>query len=372
MYKIPSLPLQQDLDTIAILKQLNRANRKLAELKGLALTIPNENILIDTLVLQEAKESSEVENIVTTHDELYQADANAEHLVVSLQTKEVLHYCEAMKYGFSLVRKNKLLSLSMIKEIQRRLEQNNAGFRAVPGTSLRNQRGEVVYEPPQDKQTIEQLMGNLEQFLNDDALSNLDPLIKMAIIHHQFESIHPFYDGNGRIGRIINILFLVVKDLLDLPILYLSRYIIDNKAEYYKQIQDVRESGDWEPWILFMLKGVEETAINTIRLVNEISILMKDYKVRLKNVLGKSYRHELLNNLFRHPYTKIEFIEREMEVSRFTASRILDKIVKEGLLEKAKRGKSNYFLNNALIALLTNQKEHIGLSPEEIIESVTI
>lgn len=164
----------------------------------------------------------------------------------------------------------------------------------------------------------------------------------------------------------------MVKDLLDLPILYLSRYIIDNKAEYYKQIQDVRESGDWEPWILFMLKGVEETAIDTIRLVNEISILMKDYKVRLKNVLGKSYRHELLNNLFRHPYTKIEFIEREMEVSRFTASRILDKIVKEGLLEKAKRGKSNYFLNNALIALLTNQKEHIGLSPEEIIESVTI
>lgn len=372
MYKIPSLPLQQDLDTIAILKQLNRANRKLAELKGLALTIPNENILIDTLVLQEAKESSEVENIVTTHDELYQADANAEHLMVSLQTKEVLHYCEAMKYGFSLVRKNKLLSLSMIKEIQRRLEQNNAGFRAVPGTSLRNLRGEVVYEPPQDKQTIEQLMGNLEQFLNDDALSNLDPLIKMAIIHHQFESIHPFYDGNGRTGRIINILFLVVKDLLDLPILYLSRYIIDNKAEYYKQIQDVRESGDWEPWILFMLKGVEETAIDTIRLVNEISILMKDYKVRLKNVLGKSYRHELLNNLFRHPYTKIEFIEREMEVSRFTASRILDKIVKEGLLEKAKRGKSNYFLNNALIALLANQKEHIGLSPEEIIESVTI
>ncbi len=372
MYKIPTLPLQQDLDTIAILKQLNKANRKLAELKGLALTIPNENILIDTLVLQEAKESSEVENIVTTHDELYQADANAEHLVVSLQTKEVLHYCEAMKYGFLLVRKNKLLSLSMIKEIQRRLEQNNAGFRAVPGTSLRNQRGEVVYEPPQDKQTIEQLMGNLEQFLNDDALSSLDPLVKMAIIHHQFESIHPFYDGNGRTGRIINILFLVVKDLLDLPILYLSRYIIDHKAEYYKQIQNVRESGDWEPWILFMLKGVEETAIDTIRLVNEISFLMKDYKVRLKNILGKSYRHELLNNLFRHPYTKIEFIEREMEVSRFTASRILDKIVKEGLLEKAKKGKSNYFLNNALITLLANHKEHIRLSPEEIIESITI
>lgn len=265
-----------------------------------------------------------------------------------------------------------MLTLSMIKDIQARLEQNNAGFRAVPGTSLKNQRGEVVYEPPQDKQTIEQLMGNLELFLNDDTLSDLDPLVKMAIIHHQFESIHPFYDGNGRTGRIINILFLVVKELLDLPILYLSRYIIDNKSEYYRQIQTVRETGNWEQWVLFILKGVEETAMDTIRLVSEISFLMKDYKVRLKELLGKSYRHELLNNLFRHPYTKIEFIEKELEVSRFTASRILDKIGKAGLLEKAKKGKSNYFLNNALIALLTNNKGHTNLSPNDIIESVTV
>lgn len=194
----------------------------------------------------------------------------------------------------------------------------------------------------------------------------------MAIIHHQFESIHPFYDGNGRTGRIINILFLVVKELLDLPILYLSRYIIDNKAEHYRQIQAVRDSGNWEPWVLFVLKGVEETATDTIRLVGEISLLMKDYKVRLKSLLGKSYRHELLNNLFRHPYTKIEFIEKELEVSRFTASRILDRIAKEGLLEKAKKGKGNYFLNNALIALLTNNKDRTDLSPEDIIESITI
>ena len=372
MYKIPPLPLEQNLDTVAILKQLNRANRKLAELKGVALTIPNENILIDTLVLQEAKESSEVENIVTTHDELYQADTDAGQLVVSLQTKEVLHYCEAMKYGFSLVRKNKILSLSMIKEIQAHLEQNNAGFRAVPGTSLKNQRGEVVYEPPQEKRIIESLMSNLGIFLNDDTLSDLDPLVKMAIVHHQFESIHPFYDGNGRTGRIINILSLVVKDLLDLPILYLSRYIVDNKTEYYKQIQAVRDTGNWEPWVLFILKAVEETAMDTIRLVGQISSLMKDYKIRLKAVLGKNYRHELLNNLFSHPYTKIEFLEKELEVSRFTASRILDKIVKEGILEKAKRGKSNYFLNTSLIALLAKSKEHTNLSPEEIIESVTI
>lgn len=194
----------------------------------------------------------------------------------------------------------------------------------------------------------------------------------MAIIHHQFESIHPFYGGNGRTGRIINILFLVVKELLDLPILYLSRYIIDNKAEHYRQIQAVRDSGNWEPWVLFVLKGVEETATDTIRLVGKISLLMKDYKVRLKSLLGKSYRHELLNNLFRHPYTKIEFIEKELEVSRFTASRILDRIAKEGLLEKAKKGKGNYFLNNALIALLTNNKDRTDLSPEDIIESITI
>lgn len=372
MYEIPTLPLSQDLDTIAILKQLNKANRKLAELKGIALTIPNENILIDTLVLQEAKESSEIENIITTHDELYQADMDAGQLVVSLQTKEVLHYCEAMKYGFSLVRKNKLLTLTMIKEIQARLEQNNAGFRSVPGTSLKNQRGEIVYEPPQDKQTIERLMSNLELFLNDDTLSDLDPLVKMAIIHHQFESIHPFYDGNGRTGRIINVLMLVLKDLLDLPILYLSRYVIENKAEYYKLIQAVRETGEWEPWVLFILRGVEMTATDTIRLVSEISVLMKEYKVKLKKLLGKSYRHELLNNLFRHPYTKIEFVEKEMDVSRFTASRILDKIVGEGLLEKAKKGKTNYFLNNALIDLLSNNKEHTNLSPDDIIESITV
>lgn len=371
MYKIPTLPITQDLDTIEILKQLNKANRKLAELKGVAMTIPNENILIDTLVLQEAKESSAVENIVTTHDELYQADVDPDKLSISFQTKEVIHYCEAMKHGFALVRKNKILTLSMIKDIQARLEQNDAGFRAVPGTSLKNQRGEIVYQPPQDKQTIELLMANLEIFINDDSLSDLDPLIKMAIIHHQFESIHPFYDGNGRTGRIINVLFLVVKEQLDLPVLYLSRYIIDNKLEYYSLIQSVRDTGNWVPWILFILKGVEETATDSIRTVNNIGQLMKSQKLQLKATLGKSYRHELLNNLFRHPYTKIEFVEKEMEITRYTASRILDKVTESGLLTKVKRKNSNYYLNNELIELFSSDKKITEFSPNDIIDSIT-
>ena len=372
-YSIPKLPLHIDLETKAILKQLNLANKQLAELKGVAQTIPNETILINSLTLQEAKDSSEVENIVTTHDELYRADLDIHKAIISASTKEVLNYRQAIQTGFTLIRKNKLLTNNVIKNIQQILEENSAGFRAVPGTMLKNSKGEIIYTLPQDKQIVEQTMENLEQYINDSSMSDIDPLIKMAIIHHQFESIHPFYDGNGRTGRIISILYLVANDLLDLPILYLSRFITHNKGEYYRLLQDVREVEDnapqWEAWILFMLKGVEETAKETIRLVKGIAFLMNEYKQILRPLFAKQYRHELLNNLFFHPYTKIDFVQRDMMVQRKAAAKYLDMIVASGLMEKIKIGRTNYYMNTKLIELFVNHVTILN-SDIESIESV--
>lgn len=373
-YQIPNLPLPYDLETKEILRQVNRANRKLAELKGVAQTIPNEQILISSLTLQEAKDSSEVENIVTTQDELYKADLDLKNVVINASTKEVLNYRQAMQRGFELVRRTKLLTLNDIKKIQEELEYNKAGFRSVPGTKLMNQQGETVYTPPQSGQEVVLLMDNLEKYINNPQMQDIDPLIKMAVIHHQFESIHPFYDGNGRTGRIILILYLVLNNLLDLPILYLSRYITHNKAEYYRLLQAVRDkntnnSKEWEEWVLFILKGVEATAEETIRLIKGISRLMMEYKNVLRPLFGRQYKHELLNNLFFHPYTKIEFIEKDMMVQRKTATKYLDMIVKEGLLQKIKIGRFNYYMNTKLIELFMNQQEP-EKAQEYVIESV--
>jgi Fic family protein len=376
-YKIPHLPLSYDLETKAILKQLNQANRRLAELKGVALTIPNENILVSTLTLQEAKDSSEVENIVTTQDDLYQGAAESlSNFVVNAATKEVLNYREALHHGFLLVKEKGVLTSSVIKEIQKTLEHNSAGFRSVPGTALKRSDGKTVYTPPQDKQTILKLMDNLERFINDERLSDLDPLIKLCIIHHQFESIHPFYDGNGRTGRIICVLYLVLTGCLDLPILYLSRYITHNKGEYYRLIQAIRNKNEdnatqWEEWIMFMLKGIEETAIETTRLVKGISKLMAEFKTILRPKFGKQYRHELLNNLFFHPYTKVEFLEKEMMVSRITANRYLNTLVDTGLIERIKIGRSYYYMNLPLINLFMSVSDSNPSETVDPIESIS-
>ncbi len=356
-YSIPLLPLSYDLETKAILKQLNNANRRLAELKGVAMTIPNENILVSTLTLQEAKDSSEVENIVTTQDDLYK---NASELysdyAINAATKEVLNYREALQHGFRLVKEKGVLTSSVIREIQKQLEHNSAGFRSIPGTTLKSSDGKTVYTPPQDRTEILNYMDNLESFINNDDISELDPLIKLAIIHHQFESIHPFYDGNGRTGRIICVLFLVLTGRLDLPILYLSRYITHNKKKYYELIQDIRDKNsdnadEWEAWILFILKGIEETAIETTRLVKGISKLMADFKSVLRPKFGKQYRHELLNNLFFHPYTKVEFLEKELMISRVTAQRYLNLLMETGLIDRVKIGKAYYYINVPLMNL---------------------
>jgi Fic family protein len=368
-YQIPRLPLSIDLETKNVMRQLNMANKKLAELKGIAQTIPNEIILINMLILQEAKDSSAVENIVTTHDELFRAEIDLKQYAISASAKEVLNYSAALKRGFNLIREDRLLTNTRIKDIQQMLEGNRAGFLAVPGTTLKRNDGTIVYTPPQGKQEVEAYMANLEQFINDNALSDIDPLIKMAIIHHQFESIHPFYDGNGRTGRIVNILYLVTQQLLDLPILYLSRYIIQNKAEYYALLQNVRDTNDWERWVIFILKGVEQTAADTIRTVKEISILMYQFKHKIRPILGKSYRHDLLNNLFSHPYTKISFVQEILQVSRLTATQYLDKIVATGLLKKIKSGRNNYYLNLPLCELFINAQNTQPVNNENNIES---
>jgi len=349
--ELSKLPIKKDIESKTILKKMASAHRALAELKGFVSSIPNENILINTLGLQEAKDSSAIENIITTHDEIFKAELNLDRFK-SLNAKEVQNYILALKKGFSLISKKKILTNNDIIQIQSELEKNNAGFRKVPGTALKNATtGEIVYTPPQDYDTILELMVNLEQFINDETVSDLDPLVKMGIIHYQFESIHPFYDGNGRTGRIINVLYLVMNNLLDLPILYLSRYIIENKEQYYKLLQEVRETDNWENWILYMLDAVEQISKETTVLVEKIKKLIFEYKNLLRDNY-KFYSQDLLNNLFKHPYTKIEFIETDLGVSRITASKYLNQLAKDGLLKKEKLGTGNYYINERLIEIL--------------------
>lgn len=351
-YVIPDLFALGDLESKSVFKACTHAHRALGELKGVVHTMPNPNILLGTLPLQEAKESSEIENIVTTQDDLYQSNYATQQFA-SGAAKEVHHYVQAMNLGFHEVQKSGLITLNLIKEIQRELEGNNAGFRKQAGTGLVNQATqEVVYMPPQTYDEIENLMAGLERFINDSEQMDYDPLVKMALIHHQFESIHPFYDGNGRTGRIINILYLIQQGLLDTPVLYLSRYINRNKGEYYQLLQAVRETQQWEPWLIFMLNGIAETAIQSVKLINEIKALMMKQKQMIRENLPKVYSHELLNNLFKYPYTKIDFVMEDCQIHRNTAVKRLDELVALGVLAKTKIGKENFYINVELFHLL--------------------
>ncbi|PWL30656.1 Fic family protein [uncultured Roseivirga sp.] len=348
----PNVPLER-IETRKVLKLLTEARASLAELKGAASTIPNEQILIDTLSLQEAKDSSAIENIVTTHDELYRSEVDKEDFA-SASAKEVHRYAEALKYGFDTIRRDRILTTNSILKIQEIIEGNSAGVRKVPGTVLKNDlTGEVVYTPPQDFQTIQELLSNLEKFINNDLAYDADPLVRMAIIHHQFESIHPFFDGNGRTGRIINILYLINEGLLNLPVLYLSRYIIKNRPEYYKLLQSTRISNEWEPWVIFMLKAVEETSKETVVLIKAIKSLMLSTKKRIREEQSGIYSQDLINNLFRHPYTKIDRLQKDLHISRITSTRYLNILTEMGILNKQKLGRSNYYVNIELFKLLS-------------------
>ena len=345
-------PPDKQIETTSVFKKAISAHRALAELKGTSQTIPNQEILINTLSLHEAKDSSAIENIITTHDELYKEDIFSD-FINNTSAKEVKRYSIALKKGFDLVKANGLITNNHLFDIQTILVQNRSGFRRLPGTELKNDKtGKIIYIPPQNHEDILKLMKNLEQFINDDSMSGLDPLIKMALIHHQFESIHPFYDGNGRTGRILNILYLVQKGLLEIPILYLSRYIIKNKDIYYNLLQNVRENEDWEKWVIFMLEGVEQTSKTTIDIINNIRNLMLDYKHKIRESF-KFYSQDLLNNLFCHPYTKIEFLVRDIKVNRLTSTKYLEQLTEAGFLRKEKLGRSNYYINIKLFDILT-------------------
>lgn len=355
---MPTLPPLEQLDAArfdspAILKKLASASRRLAELKGVAASIPNQGILINTLGLQEAKDSSEIENIVTTHDELFKDDVDPDAFA-NPAAKEVLRYRQALRVGFEQVRATGLLTSNHIVDIQRELERNNAGFRKLPGTALKDGRGRTVYTPPQEPDEIIALMRGLERFMHEPDALDVDPLIKMALIHHQFESIHPFYDGNGRTGRIVNVLYLVKEGLLDIPVLYLSKHIVQTKADYYRLLQSVREEDTWEEWVMYMLQAVEQTAGQTIATIHAIKAALFDYKHRIREG-HKFYSQDLINNLFMHPYTKIEFLQRDLQVSRLTATKYLDALAASGFVRKQKIGRGNYYINLALNGILLAQ-----------------
>lgn len=340
------------METPRVLRALSRAHRPLGELKGLVQSIPNPSILISTLGLQEAKDSSEVENIVTTHDDLFQAPSDLRGLTGA--RKEVVRYTDGLNLGHRAVRETGLLTCRTIIDIHSALSGADIGFRRAPGTTLKEDAtGEVIHVPPQHPDTVLDLMSNLERFINQPEPDELDPLTRMAIAHHQFETIHPFPDGNGRTGRIINVLMLVQAGLLDLPVLYLSRYITSTKSDYYALLQQVRDDGDWEPWLLYVLDGIAQTARHAVGFVSDIRDLMRETKQHIRTERPKIYSQDLLNNIFRHPYTRIGFVETDLKCSPVTASKYLETLEELGVLRSFKVGRDKYFVNERLVRLLT-------------------
>jgi Fic family protein len=348
---LPFLPPDKEsTETKNILRQVVKSSLALAELKGLVHTLPNPDILLNAVILKEASASSEIENVITTQDKLYQA-LSAKGTQVDTATKEVLRYREAILSGFEQIKKKGFINTNIIIQIQKVLENNNAGIRKLPGTALKNAvTGKVIYTPPDNYQTIISLMKNLEDYLNKEV--ELSPLINLAIQHYQFESIHPFYDGNGRTGRIINVLYLILHGLLGSPILYLSKFIIENKADYYRLLQEVRTKDNWEEWILFILTGVEKTSKETIQQIQEINRLFQTASDKIKDEFPKSFNKELLELLFEQPYCKIEFVIERLNISRITASKYLKELKQIGILESKQVWKETLYINSKLFDLL--------------------
>ena len=340
-----------DLKTSKILGALNEASRYLAELKGFANSIPNQYILINAITINEAKDSSAIENIVTTHDKIYKVLTKSGFKDEA--AKEVVNYRQAIWRGYEIIKEKGFINTNILVELQSMIEHNRAGIRKTPGTNLINSiTGEIIYTPPQKEKEIRDLLKNLEDYINDDK-DGIDPLVKMALIHYQFESIHPFYDGNGRTGRILNVLYLVLNNLLDSPILYLSNYINKNKTEYYRLFSDFRDNNNYEDWIIYILKGIEETSKSTIELIKQIQNEMESYKNEFKEKLPKIYSEELLDSLFYEVYTRINYIEEKCKVTRQTAATHLNQLVNVGLLEYEKIGRESIYKNTRLIKLLS-------------------
>ncbi len=349
---LPLLPPKAEIETRAVLKKTIPATRALAELKGLGKTIPNQAILVNSIILQEAKASSEIENIITTHDALFQA-FSAKTTQFDPATKEVLRYREALWEGFSSLNDRPLLTTNLFIRIVQTIRANKAGIRNTPGTKVANAAtGEVVFTPPEGEDIIRDKLKNLEDYIH--AEDTIDPLVKLALIHYQFEAIHPFSDGNGRTGRILNILYLTSNQLLDLPVLYLSKYIIEHKSDYYRLLRGVTEHQEWDPWILYLLDAVEQTAIHTRDKILAIrELLIKTLEITKERLPSRVYSKDLIELLFHQPYTKAQFLVDAGIAERKTAANYLKEIEKIGVLQNRKVGRENLYLNKELFEILS-------------------
>jgi len=347
---LPLLPPPIEMESKAVLKKAIAANKALAELKGAGELIPNQGVLIKPIALQEAKLSSEIENIVTTNDELYRAFAD-DGLRTNPHTKEVLNYDEALWYGFKEIRaNNRPITTNLFVELYQIIKQTPAGVRKVSGTKLANPQGETIYTPPDGEARLRDKLTNLERFIY--AEDGVDPLVKLAVMHYQFEAIHPFTDGNGRTGRILNILYLVERGLLDIPVLYLSRFIIENKKDYYSGLLKVTKSGAWEPWILYMLDAVEQMSKVTRGRISAIRDQMTATADFVKAKAPKVYSKDLIEILYSHPYCKIKFLEQAGIGNRQTASAYLKELEAIGVLHGVKKGRELYYINGKFLDVL--------------------
>jgi Fic family protein len=346
---LPLLPTASDFETRAVLKACITARAALAELKQAADLIPNQTMLINTIPLLEAKDSSEIENIVTTTDRLFQ-HAQWENQA-DPATKEALRYRSALYKGFQSLKDRPLCTVTAV-EICRTLKGVDLDIRKTPGTQLINDTtGEVIYTPPEGESTLREMLANWERFIHNE--NDVDPLVRMAVGHYQFEAIHPFEDGNGRTGRVINILYLIQQDLLQLPILYLSRHIIANKSDYYKLLLNVTRDGAWEPWILFMLKAVEETSRWTTQKIAAIRNLSEHTTEFVRLSVPKIYTRELVDVIFEQPYCRISNLVNKGVAKRQAASKYLKDMVALGVLVEQPAGKEKLFIHPKLMKLLS-------------------
>ena len=348
---LPLLPPKGTLETTAVLRKTITASRALSKLNGAITNLPNPRLFLDTIHLQEAKASSEIENIITTNDDLYQAIV-ADKKFDNPAAKEVISYKEALWHGLDQLKKKPFITTNLCIDIVQRIKQNTSGIRTTPGTTLSNSKGETIYTPPTGETIIREKLANLEKFINEP--SKLDPLIKMALMHYQFEAIHPFSDGNGRTGRILLLLYLKLEKLLDIPAIYLSEYIIDNKAAYYKKLRLVTEREDWESWILYMLDMIETTSEKGLLRLEGILALMEHMSTEIKDKLPKAYSKELIEILFRLPYTKRQHLVDAKLGTPKTVGNYLRDLEQAGFLKSVKVGKEKLYLNYRLMEVLEN------------------
>jgi cell filamentation protein, protein adenylyltransferase len=346
---LPKLPPKAKLETTKVLRKTITASRALAQLNGAIINLPNLKLFIDSIQLLEAKASSEIENIITTNEKLYQS-LISDKKMDDPAAKEILGYKDALWKGLEKLKTRPFITTNLCIEIMQGIRQNSSGIRNLPGTTLSNAKGEVIYTPPTGEDLIRKKLANLERFINED--SPMDPLIKMALMHYQFEAIHPFSDGNGRTGRILLLLYLQQQKLLDISAIFLSEYIIHTKSEYFKRIISVTENEDWENWILYMLEMVEFSAKKGLERFERISELMQKMSNDIKAVLPKVYSNGLIEELFKLPYTKIKFLVDAGLGTSKTVGNYLISLEQKGFLESEKVGKEKLYLNRPLFEIL--------------------